>query len=80
MPHPIPLAYAALAASTVTTLQPFVSGEAWPSADFHVEIIPHGAGNRDHSQTAAAAGAMNPEGCAHDHAARHSRCLGRAGH
>jgi uncharacterized OsmC-like protein len=59
MPPPVPLAYAALAASTVTTLQPFVSSEAWPSADFHVEIIPHGAGNRDQSQTAAAAGAMN---------------------
>jgi hypothetical protein len=59
MPPPVPLAYAALAASTVTTLRPFVSRDAWPSAGFHVEIIPQGAGNRDHAQTAAAAGAIN---------------------
>jgi uncharacterized OsmC-like protein len=59
MPPPVPLAYAALAASTVTTLRPLVSTEAWPSASFHVEIMPHGAGNRDQSQTAAAAGAIN---------------------
>jgi uncharacterized OsmC-like protein len=59
MPPPVPLAYAALAASTVTTLRQFVSREAWPSAGFHVEIIPQGAGNRDQSQTAAAAGAIN---------------------
>jgi uncharacterized OsmC-like protein len=60
MPPPVPLAYAALAASTVTTLRPFVSREAWPSAGFHVEIVPQGAGSRDHSQTAAAAGTINP--------------------
>jgi hypothetical protein len=59
MPPPVPLAYAALAASTVTTLRPFVFREAWPSAAFHVEIIPFGAGNRDQAQTAAAAGAIN---------------------
>jgi hypothetical protein len=60
MPAPVPLAYAALAASTVTTLRPFVSRAAGPSAGFHVEIIPQGVGNRDHAQTAAAAGAINP--------------------
>jgi hypothetical protein len=59
MPPPVPLAYAALAASTVTTLRQFVSREAWPSAGFHVEMIPHGAGNRDQSQAAAAAGTIN---------------------
>jgi hypothetical protein len=59
MPAPVPLAYAVVAASTVTTLRPFVSSEAWPSAGFHVEMIPQGAGNRDHAQTAAAAGALN---------------------
>jgi hypothetical protein len=59
MPPPVPLAYAALAASTVTTLRQFVSGEAWPPAGFHVEIIPQGAGNRDQAQAAAAAGAIN---------------------
>ena len=59
VPPPVPLAYAALAASTMTTLRPFVSSEAWLSAGFHVELIPHGAGNRDQSQAAAAAGAIN---------------------
>ena len=59
MPPPVPLAYAALAASTVTTLQQFVPREMWPSAGFHVEIIPQGAGNRDQSQAAAAAGTIN---------------------
>jgi uncharacterized OsmC-like protein len=59
MPPPVPLAYAALAASTVTTLRQFVSREAWPSAGFHVEIIPQGAGNRDQSQASAAAGTIN---------------------
>jgi uncharacterized OsmC-like protein len=59
MPAPVPLAYAALAASTVTTLQQSVSKEAWPLADCHVEIIPQGAGNRDQSQAAAAAGTIN---------------------
>jgi hypothetical protein len=59
MPPPVPLAYAALAASTVTTLQQFVSRDAWLSAGFHVEIIPQGAGNRDQSQAAAAAGTIN---------------------
>jgi hypothetical protein len=59
MPPPVPLAYAALAASTVTTLWQFVSGEAWIPAGFHVEIIPQGAGNRDHAQATAAAGTIN---------------------
>jgi uncharacterized OsmC-like protein len=59
MPAPVPLAYAALAASTVTTLRQFVPSEAWPAAGFHVEIIPQAAGNRDHAQAAAAAGTGN---------------------
>jgi uncharacterized OsmC-like protein len=59
MPPPVPLAYAALAASTVTTLRQRVFAEAWPSAGFHVEMIPQGAGNRDQSQSAAAAGTIN---------------------
>jgi hypothetical protein len=59
MPAPVPLAYAALAASAVTTLRPFVSRDAWPSVGFHVEMIPQGAGNRDQAQTAAAAGAIS---------------------
>jgi uncharacterized OsmC-like protein len=59
MPPPVPLAYAALAASTVTTLRQFLSRDAWPSAGFHVEMIPQGAGNRDQSQAAAAAGTIN---------------------
>ncbi|HEX9867706.1 MAG TPA: hypothetical protein VGC99_03755 [Candidatus Tectomicrobia bacterium] len=59
MPPPVPLAYAALAASTVTTLRQCVSRDAWPSAGFHVEMIPQGAGNRDQSQTAAAAGTIH---------------------
>jgi uncharacterized OsmC-like protein len=59
MPPPVPLAYAALAASTVTTLRQLVSAEAWPSAGFHVEMIPQGTGNRDQSQSAAAAGTIN---------------------
>ncbi len=59
MPPPVPLAYAALAASMVTTLRQFVSPEAWPPAGFHVEMAPQGAGNRDQAQAAAAAGAIN---------------------
>jgi hypothetical protein len=59
MPPPVPLAYAALAASTVTTLSQFASGGIWPAVDFHVEILPYAAGNRDRSQTAAAAGIIN---------------------
>lgn len=59
MPPPVPLAYAALAASTVTTVRQCISREAWPSAGFHVEIIPQGAGNRDQAQAAAAAGTIN---------------------
>jgi uncharacterized OsmC-like protein len=59
MPPPVPLAYAALAASTVTTLRQFLSRDAWPSAGFHVEMIPQGAGNREQSQAAAAAGTIN---------------------
>jgi uncharacterized OsmC-like protein len=59
MPPPVPLAYAALAASTVTTLRQFVSPEVWPPAGFHVEIAPQSAGNRDQAQANAAAGAIN---------------------
>jgi uncharacterized OsmC-like protein len=59
MPPPVPLAYAALAASTVTTLRQEVSPEAWPPAGFHVEIAPHGAGNRDQAQANAAAGTLS---------------------
>jgi hypothetical protein len=59
MPPPVPLAYAAVAASTVTLLRQCISSEAWSSAGFHVEIILQGAGNRDQSQAAAAAGAVN---------------------
>jgi hypothetical protein len=59
MPPPVPLAYAALAASTVTTLQQFGATDAGPSAGFHVEIIPQSAGNRGEAQTAAAAGTLN---------------------
>jgi uncharacterized OsmC-like protein len=58
MPPPVPLAYAALAASTVTTLQQFGATDAWPVAGFHVEIVPQSAGNRDQAQTAAAAGTL----------------------
>jgi hypothetical protein len=59
MPPPVPLAYAALAASTVTTLRQLSSPEAWLPAGFHVEIAPHGGGNRDQAQANAAAGAIN---------------------
>jgi len=59
MPPPVPLAYAALAASTVTTLQQWVSPDVWPAAGLHVEIAPQGTGNRDQAQTAAAAGDIN---------------------
>ena len=59
MPSPIPLAYAALAASTVTTLQQCVSPAAGPPRGFHVEIAPQGTGNRDQAQAAAAAGTLN---------------------
>ena len=59
MPPPVPLAYAALAASTVTTLQQLVFPDAWPPAGFHVEIAQQDAGNRDQVQAAAAAGAIN---------------------
>jgi hypothetical protein len=62
MPAPVPLAYAALAASTVTTLQHFGAADAWPVAGFHVEIVPQSAGNRDQAQTAAAAGTLNSRG------------------
>jgi len=58
--HPVDVhSCAALAASTVTTLQQWVSPDAWPPAGFHVEIAPQGAGNRDQAQAAAAAGAIN---------------------
>jgi uncharacterized OsmC-like protein len=59
MPPPVPLAYAALAASTVTTVRQSISAEARLSTDFHVEIAPHSAGNRDVAQTNAAAGTLN---------------------
>lgn len=59
VPPPVPLAYAALAASTVTTLRQYVSPDAWPPAGFQVEIAPQGAGSRDQAQGNAAAGAIN---------------------
>jgi len=59
MPPPVPLAYAALAASTVTTLEQLISPGAWPVAGFHVEIAPHSGGNRDQAQANAAAGTIN---------------------
>jgi uncharacterized OsmC-like protein len=59
MPPPVPLAYAALAASTVATLRQCISPAAWPPEGFHVEIAPHGAGNREQAQANAAAGALN---------------------
>jgi len=60
MPPPVPLAYAALAASTVSTLQQYVSPEEWPPAGFQVEIVPQGvAGGREQAQANAAAGAIN---------------------
>jgi hypothetical protein len=58
-PPPVPLAYAALAASTVATLQAGIAPEAWTPAGFHVEIAPYGAGNRDQAQTSTAAGTLN---------------------
>ena len=59
MPPPVPLAYAALAASTVTTLRQRVPAAAWPAAGFHVEMAPHSAGNRDQAQANATAGAVS---------------------
>ena len=59
MPPPVPLAYAAFAASTVTTLRPFIAPDAWAPADFHVEIAPYGTGSRDQAQANAAAGTIN---------------------
>ena len=59
MPPPVPLAYAALAASTVTTLRSCIDREAWSQVGFHVEIAPYGAGNRDRAQASAAAGTLN---------------------
>ena len=59
VPPPVPLAYAALAASTVTTLQQCVSPDAWPAVGFHVEIAPYGGGSRDQAQASAAAGTIN---------------------
>jgi uncharacterized OsmC-like protein len=59
VPPPVPLAYAALAASTVTTLRSCLASDAWSAVDFHVEIAPYGAGNRDQAQTHAAAGTLN---------------------
>src|SRR5262249_38693429 len=59
VPPPVPLAYAALAASTVTTLQRCVSPDAWPAVGFHVEIAPYGGGRREQAPTSAAAGDIN---------------------
>jgi hypothetical protein len=59
MPPPIPLAYAALAASTVSTLRQWLSPEPRSAGGFQVEIAPHGAGNRDQAQAAAAAGTIS---------------------
>jgi uncharacterized OsmC-like protein len=59
VPSPIPLAYAALAASTVSTLGQWLSPEPRSTGGFHVEIAPHGAGNRDQAQAAAAAGTIS---------------------
>ncbi len=59
MPPPVPLAYAALAASTVTTLRSCIAPDVWTPAGFHVEIAPYGAGNRDQAQASAAAGTLN---------------------
>lgn len=59
MPPPVPLAYAALAASTVTTLRSCLAPDMWPPAGFHVEIAPYGAGSRDQAQASAAAGTRN---------------------
>jgi uncharacterized OsmC-like protein len=59
MPPPVPLAYAALAASTVSTLRQLTFADGWSAGGFHVEIAPQGAGNRDQAQAAAAAGAIN---------------------
>jgi len=59
MPPPMPLAYAALAASTVATLRQWLSPEPRSAGGFHVEIAPHGAGNRDQAQAAAAAGTIS---------------------
>jgi uncharacterized OsmC-like protein len=59
VPPPVPLAYAALAASTVTTLRACLAPDAWPAAGWHVEIAPYGAGNREQAQASAAAGTLN---------------------
>ncbi len=59
MPPPVPLAYAALAASTVTTLRSCLAPDAWSPAGLHVEIAPYGAGNRDQAQANAATGTLN---------------------
>jgi hypothetical protein len=59
VPPPVPLAYAALAASTVTTLLQCVSPDAWPMAGFHVEMAPYGGGSREQAQASAAAGTIN---------------------
>jgi hypothetical protein len=59
MPPPVPLAYAAYAASTVVTLRHGVAPEAWSPGGFHVEIVPHSAGGRDQAQANAAAGIIN---------------------
>jgi len=58
VPSPIPLAYAALAASTVATLRQAVPVDAWPGGGFHVEIAPYEAGNREQAQANAATGTI----------------------
>jgi hypothetical protein len=58
MPPPVPLAYAALAASTVTTLRQWLASDLRSAADFHVEIEPYGTGNREQAQAAAVAGTI----------------------
>lgn len=60
VPAPVPLAYAAVAASTVTTLQHAIPREAWPAGGFQVEMAPYTAGNRDQAQANAATGTFSP--------------------
>lgn len=60
VPSPVPLAYAAVAASTVSTLQQAIPSGAWPAGGFHVEIASYAAGNREQAQANAAAGTLSP--------------------
>lgn len=59
VPSPVPLTYAALAASTVATLQQTVPPDAWPPGGFQVDLAPYPGGNRAQSQASAAAGTRN---------------------